>query len=66
MSIFKVDVLYGTKRSDDRDEYEIGLGYTLKDNMLINTSITYAKNSSNHDPFNYDKVTALLSAIFTF
>lgn len=62
----KVDVLYGTKRSDDRDEYEFGLGYTLKENMLLNASVTYAKNSSNHDPFNYDKVTALLSAIFTF
>lgn len=62
----KVDVLYGTKRSDSRDEYELGLGYTIKENMLINASVTYSKNSSNHDPFNYDKITALMSAVFIF
>lgn len=62
----KVDVLFGTKRADTRDEYEVGLGYALYDNMLINASVTYAKNHSNHDPFNYDKITALLSAVWSF
>ncbi len=62
----KVDVLYGTKRSDSRDEYELGVGYAIKENMLINASVTYSKKSSNHDPFNYDKITALMSAIFIF
>lgn len=61
-----VDMLYGTKRSDDRDEYELGFGYTLRKNLSLATTATYAKNSSNHDPFNYDKVTAMVNAILSF
>jgi tetratricopeptide (TPR) repeat protein len=62
----KVDVLFGTKRADSRDEYEVGLGYVVEDNILINATVTYAKNHSNHDPFTYDKMTALLSAVWSF
>ncbi len=60
------DTLFGTKRSDTRDEYELGLGYGISNNIMINTAFSYAKNHSNHDPFNYDKVTALANAILSF
>jgi hypothetical protein len=61
-----VDALFGTKRSDSRNEYELGLGYGISNNLVLNTSFSYAKNNSNHDPFNYDKVTALANAILSF
>lgn len=61
-----VDALFGTKRSDSRNEYELGLGYGISNNLILNTSFSYAKNNSNHDPFNYDKVTALANAILSF
>lgn len=60
------DVLFGTKRADTRDEYEWGMGYSIRKDLLINVTLTYAKNNSNHDPFNYDKITALLNAVYTF
>lgn len=62
----KTDALYGTKRADTRDEYELTLGYSIRDNFMINAIVTYSDNSSNHDPFNYDKITALLNAVYTF
>jgi tetratricopeptide (TPR) repeat protein len=61
-----VDALFGTKRSDTRDEYELGLGYGISNNIMLNTAFSYAKNHSNHDPFNYDKVTVLANAILSF
>jgi len=61
-----IDALFGTKRSDSRNEYELGLGYGISNNLILNTSFSYAKNNSNHDPFNYDKVTALANAILSF
>lgn len=62
----KINNTFLTKRSDTRNEYELGVGYSLSKDILLNASINYAKNSSNHDPYNYDKVTALLSAILSF
>ena len=61
-----IDVLFNTKRADTRDQYEFGLGYEIQSNFVINATITYAKNNSNHDPFDYDKLTALLTAMYTF
>lgn len=61
-----VDTLFGTKRSDTKDQYTLGVGYNLQHNLTLNANLTYTKNSSNHDPFNYDKTAALLSAILTF
>jgi hypothetical protein len=61
-----VDALFGTKRSDSRNEYEFGLGYGISSNLMLNSSFTYAKNNSNHDPFNYDKVTAGANVILSF
>lgn len=61
-----IDVLFGTKRADTRDQYEFGVGYEIQSNFMINATVTYAKNSSNHDPFNYDKTTALFTAMYTF
>lgn len=61
-----IDVLFGTKRADTRDQYELGIGYEIQSNFIINTTVTYAKNSSNHDPFNYSKTTALLTAMYLF
>ena len=62
----KTDVLFGTKRADTRDEYTWGMGYSIRKDLLINAIITYAKNDSNQDPFTYDKITALLTAVYTF
>jgi tetratricopeptide (TPR) repeat protein len=62
----KVDALFQTNRSDSRNEYELGLGYSVSNTIMINATLSYAKNSSNHDPFNYDKVTALTNAILSF
>lgn len=62
----ETDVLFGTKRADTRDEYALGLGYHFRPDFSINASVTYAKNNSNHDPFTYDKITALLTAMYTF
>lgn len=62
----KINNTFLTKRSDTRNEYEFGIGYTLSKDILLNANINYAKNSSNHDPYNYSKVTALLSAIVSF
>jgi len=61
-----VDVLYGTKRKDTRDEYEFTLGYMYTKNLSFNATLSYAENCSNHDPFNYDKITALLTAVYAF
>lgn len=62
----KISTTFLTKRSDKRDEYELGVGYALSKDILLNASFVYAQNRSNHDPYNYDKVTALLSAIVSF
>ena len=62
----KTDVLFGTKRADTRDEYTLGMGYSIRKDVLINATFSYAKNNSNQDPFTYDKITALLSAAYTF
>lgn len=61
-----VDVLFGNKRADTRDEYELGLGYMFTKTFFIQSTVSYAKNHSNHDPFNYDKTTALISALWSF
>lgn len=62
----KTDVLFSKKRADTRDEYECSIGYNIRSNLLINATLTYAKNNSNQDPFTYDKVTAFLNAVYTF
>lgn len=61
-----MDVLFGTKRADTRDQYELMIGYEIQKDLTVNATATYAKNSSNHDPFNYDKITALLTLMYTF
>ena len=62
----KLDPLFQVKRSDSRNDYEFGLGYSVSNTVTLNTALSYAKNSSNHDPFNYDKITALANAIISF
>jgi len=62
----KFDSLFQAKRSDDRDEYELSLGYSLSNSVMLNATLGYVKNNSNQDPFNYDKITAITNAIISF
>lgn len=60
------DALFGTKRSDEREEFGMGLRYSISSDTIINTVVTYADNRSNHEPYNYDKVTAIANLILSF
>lgn len=61
-----VDTLFLTKRQDDKDQYELSFGYTLQKNLSLGMSIMYSDNRSNHDPYDYDKINALASIMWTF
>jgi len=61
-----VDTLFLTKRQDDKDQYELSLGYTLYKNLSLGMSVAYSDNHSNHDPYTYDKINALASIMWTF
>lgn len=60
------DALFQAKRSDSRDEYELNVGYNLSDTIMLNATLGYVKNSSNHEPYDYDKITAITSALISF
>ncbi|ABB44206.1 Calcium-binding EF-hand [Sulfurimonas denitrificans DSM 1251] len=62
----KFDPLFQAKRSDERHEYEFGLGYSLSNSIMLNATLSYVENNSNQDPFNYDKITAITNAIISF
>lgn len=62
----KVDMLFLTKRSDSRDEYQFSLGYSVSKTINLNTTIGYTENNSNHETFDYDKITAIANAIISF
>jgi hypothetical protein len=61
-----VDTLFLTKRQDEKDQYELSFGYTLQKNLSLGMSIMYSDNRSNHDPYDYDKINALASIMWTF
>lgn len=60
------DTLFLTKRHDDKNQYELSLGYTLQKNLSLGISLMYSDNHSNHDPYTYDKTNALASIMWTF
>ena len=62
----KFDPLFQEKREDSRHEYEFNLGYIWSESIMLNATFDYVKNSSNQDPFNYDKMTAITSAVISF
>lgn len=62
----EVDAIFLTKRQDDKDQYELSFGYTLQKNLSLGASVMYSNNHSNHDPFDYDKINALASIMWTF
>lgn len=61
-----LDTLFLTKRQDDKDQYELSLGYTLQKNLSLGMSVMYSDNHSNHDSYDYDKINALASIMWTF
>lgn len=60
------DTLFQSKRFDSRDEYELSMGYSLSKTIMINATLGYVKNSSNHEPYDYDKITAITNAVISF
>lgn len=61
-----VDSIFLTKRHDDKDQYELSLGYTVQKNLSLGASVAYSDNHSNHEPYDYDKLNALASVMWTF
>lgn len=61
-----VDAIFLNKRQDDKDQYELSFDYTLQKNLTLGASVIYSDNHSNHDPYNYDKINALASIMWTF
>ncbi len=61
-----VDTIFLTKRHDEKNQYELSLGYTVQKNLSLGASVAYSDNHSNHDPYDYDKLNALASVMWTF
>lgn len=60
------DAIFLTKRQDDKNQYELSFGYTLQKNLSLGANIMYSNNHSNHNPFEYNKINALASIMWTF
>lgn len=60
------DTLFLTKRHDDKNQCELSLDYTLQKNIALGMSVQYSDTHSNHDPYDYDKLNALASMMWTF
>jgi len=61
-----MDTIFLTQRHDDKDQYEFSLSYTFQKDLSLGASIAYSNNHSNHAPFEYDKINALASIMWTF
>lgn len=61
-----VDSAFLTKRKDDIDTYEVSVSYSLQKNLALSTNVSYSDHQSNHTPYDYTKLNALASIIWTF
>lgn len=61
-----IDSLFGNRREDSRESWEVKLSHQLRSDLSINGSASYVRNHSNHTPFDYDKKTLQMSAAYSF
>lgn len=61
-----IDLSFLTKREDKQNTYGVGFSYTLSKDTLVNASVNYLDQSSNHAPFSYDKTTLGINFIKSF
>jgi len=60
------DATFLTKRKDTRDEFGVRLSYAVSKTLSVGLNASYVENSSNHAPFDYDKVTTTASVVWGF
>lgn len=60
------DAVFLTKRKDTRDEFTARVQYPFSKRLGVSVSVSYVDNSSNHAPFDYDKVTTVASVVWGF
>lgn len=60
------DAVFLTKRKDTRNEFTARVQYPFSKRLGVSVSVSYVDNSSNHAPFDYDKVTTIASVVWGF
>lgn len=53
-------------RSDDTYRLSLGLSYVLKKSLTLNSAYTHTKQSSNFEPYDYDKNIVKVNLYYTF
>lgn len=60
------DVNFQNQREDKKRDYSLTLQRSFSDNFVMSIGGTYTDNSSNHEPFSYDKYTLKTNFIYSF
>lgn len=60
------DILFMTKRHDQRVDVSAGLKYLLADNVYVRPRVTYSRNFSNIALYDFDRWTASIGVRFEF
>lgn len=60
------DVLFLTKRHDERVDASLGLKYLVSDHVYVRPRVTYTRNFSNIPLYDYERLTASVGVRFEF